>query len=1694
MKAKLSKVKNVIFKTKKHTLAFVLSVLVVFGGTIGAYAALSQTPDLQIAITDRDGSSHTIMSWYYDNETGQYYDENGKSLSELGLIDSSCSDSKPYYYSGVWKTNNSSVAYATATSAVKVSDLLSYCQKADSTALEILSTNSSSVELRIKGSEVNGTTSTAWDLYGGLDQWSEKRYYNKDSIYNAEAGIEVPTVLALKSAFDKNGETVPDASKADRSSGIRLLQGQNAKVTSTSTAKQYANMWINQGNAPEDKNEGSLPNVAKIEITPTYYPVRVANGTTQGDEGEEGYSSKVVGATVTPDDHYFSSLSDLDYGFNVTIDNSYELHSVYFNGEKLEADSVVDNIYHFSAKTQSLDKGNKIVVNTRRSEGSPQGTLYLEDVEGGTLGVKSGGASLTNGSAVEEGMVLELSFTPKTGYEFNNFTVKGQDWIDDTNTYTVTAQDCALTGGLHVGAKTTAKKAKVILTSRGLQQTINPGMGGWNRKNQDYYGEITATYKDPQTGQDVAIESGDMVSVGAEIKMTISAPNGYTPMNFWKVSTSASGSVSCAYGPSLSNYVHSNMDKTRTATYTPTAQDSELASIEFVAYYQLANTKLNACSDSSMGELAIYRNSDKGTDQYPVISNKITYSIGINVNLQLIATPKAGYKVDHFYYYSRAYSELDEAGETHILDADLYTQSKYQASLYVDGDFIEENGHYLYIGVEWAQDNDRVEVSTNARDHIDFVTTIGGIHPSDYSKIIPASELRFDAVCDAGFALDSVTIKEYRKVSATSDSLQEASYSCKPIETFKLKTNTVKVEVTPVVISAKAVTLSVPSTSDAHKCGFDYVLTYNAVIYQSSIQKYSDDVVTVFDTSKDDVGSSVKVYQGSQLHLKATPIANSEPDDNTQQYLDSFTYLFMDSLNSKYGTNSAVVTGSEQDFKATITHDTEDITWDRATDTSWYSADKSKFEISTAAQLAGLSVLVNKGESFEGKVVYLTSDIDTYGDSSIAIARFFPSIGTQENPFKGTFDGLSHYVKLYESTAHSSLGVFGYCENATIQNLTVKGAINRFYSEIASMGAVVGTMTNGTVSRCTNEANIKASTIQTGNRYYVGCGGVVGCASGDKVNIENCQNRGNLEISLGYGGSTAWYAYAGGILGMSKDLNTLDLEGCVNYGASKASSSVRNGAILGLAYFSTQEQEAKVCNCYNLGEISYGSSVSEIVASIKIANKSDDNFTCGKLLINSCYSAGSTKSYSGADGVGSFLGKIESNYSSSVEKKTGLTNIEIKNSYYRADNSRQYASGTGEETTVYEITALGESVYNFNDYQNWTIPSKTEAVVTLDALKDYASKLGTAFCKDTYGLNVSYGSTPILIWQAPGTSAIFIRDSVNGVVTSALTTADAGTKVYLDVEADDGYKLSALEVKDVNEKSIDVAVEAEDTRYSFIMPDSLAMVSAEFAKLYSVSLGEDIENGSLEPDATKAIAGQKVTVSVKPKQYCVLDTIECVSADAQDIELTTIEDGIKYSFIMPQNDVTLAATFEKEFSVIVKSAENGSISVNRTGAREGNTICITPVPDAGYVLDSLKIVDMQNNKYTAQKQEDGTYTFDMPGASVQITPSFVKVQTKPVVNISVGKAKLKSAKSKVKGKLALKWKKLVGISGYQIYYKCKGGAAKYKKASASSKAKVLKKLKRGKKYKVKLRAFKVYEGKTYWGKWSNSKSVKIKKK
>ena len=99
----------------------------------------------------------------------------------------------------------------------------------------------------------------------------------------------------------------------------------------------------------------------------------------------------------------------------------------------------------------------------------------------------------------------------------------------------------------------------------------------------------------------------------------------------------------------------------------------------------------------------------------------------------------------------------------------------------------------------------------------------------------------------------------------------------------------------------------------------------------------------------------------------------------------------------------------------------------------------------------------------------------------------------------------------------------------------------------------------------------------------------------------------------------------------------------------------------------------------------------------------------------------------------------------------------------------------------------------------------------------------------------------------------------------------------------------------------------------------------------------------------------------------------------------------------------------------------------------------------------------------------------------------------PTKKVTVKRVTIKKA-VRGKKKFTVYFKKLGGVSGYQLQYatNSKFKKAKTVKLKRTLTKKTVKKLKSKKKYYVRIRAYKKAGGKTYYGKWSKTKTVKVK--
>ena len=332
------------------------------------------------------------------------------------------------------------------------------------------------------------------------------------------------------------------------------------------------------------------------------------------------------------------------------------------------------------------------------------------------------------------------------------------------------------------------------------------------------------------------------------------------------------------------------------------------------------------------------------------------------------------------------------------------------------------------------------------------------------------------------------------------------------------------------------------------------------------------------------------------------------------------------------------------------------------------------YEISKAAQLAWVAEQVNsKNNSFEGKTIRLTSDINLYNREWTPIGNG-SRLGSSAigNQFKGTFDGnnktVSRYTIYKTKGKDYALGLFGIVNGGIVKNFTIKNVDVYNNSEMAA--AAVGMLTGGgTVSGVEVASGIVE--VTRGN------GGIVGRMIKGGT-ISNCTNRAKI---IGTG------ANVGGIVGAAyytaKDQN-MTIENCHNYGTvSGSAGSV--GGIVGLS-------AAKVTGCTNEANITgNGADVAGIVAEQQNAGS-----------VTQCTNKGNiTNKSKEAYGTGGIVGWIRYN---------GTTaNYPVKNVISVTDNINRGNIDGGNDAGGIVGTVYNLGVINNNKNYATTLKAKTFA-------------------------------------------------------------------------------------------------------------------------------------------------------------------------------------------------------------------------------------------------------------------------------------------------------------------------------------------------------------------------------------------------
>lgn len=286
---------------------------------------------------------------------------------------------------------------------------------------------------------------------------------------------------------------------------------------------------------------------------------------------------------------------------------------------------------------------------------------------------------------------------------------------------------------------------------------------------------------------------------------------------------------------------------------------------------------------------------------------------------------------------------------------------------------------------------------------------------------------------------------------------------------------------------------------------------------------------------------------------------------------------------------------------------------------------------------------------------------------------------------------------------------------------------------------------------------------------------------------------------------------------------------------------------------------------------------------------------------------------------------------------------------------------------------------------------------------------------------------PVLTLSDP----VFFADQETGAYT-VTGTADAGSEILYGgtekIYANSKGRFTVPGTLDTNSGILSLSAKDSAGNES---AQQLALITRQTRYAVTVNGSYDAQNSG----AGSYAAGSVVTVRAGSRSGYTFNgwtSGSNVVFDDPNAEETT--------FIMPDGSVTVTANWTRgggssgggssssdrddsdpRYAIgIPDKTENGSVSVSPKNASQGDRVTVTVKPDAGYELDSLKVLDKNGRELELTDKGDGKFTFIMPAGRVEVKAAFTEeVKISPFRDVSTDAYYYE----------AVKWAQKKGITG-----------------------------------------------------------------
>ncbi len=840
-------------------------------------------------------------------------------------------------------------------------------------------------------------------------------------------------------------------------------------------------------------------------------------------------------------------------------------------------------------------------------------------------------------------------------------------------------------------------------------------------------------------------------------------------------------------------------------------------------------------------------------------------------------------------------------------------------------------------------------------------------------------------------------------------------------------------------------------------------------------------------------------------------------EDGTFTALAGMEYSYEISASGYYYATGSFTVDKEAEstFATTIKLDPlAEGAWDGVTATEPSTNEDGTYLISTGEELYWFACQVNSGNSTISAI--LTADID------LATFAWTPIGTTSTYKFAGTFDGAGYTISnLRVSRTASYSGLFGYVVGGTIKDLIVKGSVTSTNTYTAGIAAYAAA--GSLISGCVSYVDVTYAGTSSSFVYIGGIAGALAASTTAHTEITDCINYGTVNSGTG--------TYAGGIVGSVAAVN-ITVTNSTNYGSVLGNNYV--GGIIGnlkVTTTSTTSPLSYVTYCYNAGNVT---STGAYVGGIAGYTYGSSSTVCQPVLAY-CFNAGTVSAANSGDTKAiygythaTYLVNIHDNYYLGDDEEESL---EDQATLVATEDFQALLSEDADENLVSEYVDFVKAyvTYSLSDDEAqiasvlaslipYTVYVSVYDYVAVAAGIDGASETGVIL--DSYEVAATNAVSAIIAAFDANDIAYTYSDSWGSAYFSGINGLDTQEDYYLSgwyfsFDGDDfeTWGASYVTIEDGSTIEFHYGLTGTDIAYAgYGLPILETLVVGDVTTTFAATTDYD-ENWNAV--TTYTMNDEEITGSGTEEDPFVVSLTfdEDTDVTALAVACTTVanENYVTVCGLDETIDLTDAVTFYvvsrggyKAYYTVSGTVEiadddddddddgeSGGGSDPDDGTSGGETTTEATTEDSTTEATTEATTEVSTTEATTEDSTNTSVTSTSVSTSETTEASTSTTVTKP------GKVKKVKVKSKKKKKATVTWKKVSGASGYQIVYSISKKFTKSKTKSVtvkggSKKTKTLKKLKSGKTYYVKVRAYKVVNGKKVYGKYSKVKKVRVK--